>query len=124
MTPARGGESESDSANVRLARIEDRLRELARDVNDILREIGGTRPNGVGRKGPIRTRLHELENNAEASRLARAALDEARQAQAAAAERRQDRTFTRREKIVALVIAGVVAAGPYVNTVLLTRGGR
>ncbi len=83
---------------------------------NILIELGGA-PDDVGRKvtrASIRDRIHRLEQDQSTALAARAAVDASKSLYAAS----RDRRFSRREKLAGLVLAVIVAAGPYVTFVI------
>jgi predicted RNase H-like nuclease (RuvC/YqgF family) len=91
----------------RIAALEERVRELRADVDELAREIRGP---GTPDEPPIRRRLHRLERSGEEALKIERELR--RRAQDAAAV--SGRQFSRREKLAALAIAALVALTPYV----------
>lgn len=101
-----------DELNRGQAEMLRRIADVANDLRKTLVEIGGV-PDDIGRdpnRQSIRARLHKLENDRTTARVAATAVDAAKELRAASAEKR----FTKREKTVGLVLALIVAIGPYV----------
>ena len=89
-----------------------RVKLMDKRVRDVIIEIGGV-PDEIGRdpdRPSLRRRVHRLETADVASKTAAAALEAASQLRAAANENR----FTKREKIAGLLLALLVAIGPFI----------
>ena len=86
----------------------------ARDtLHDVVVELGGA-PNGLGREDArrsVRRRLHELEGDRSAAMAASAAVSASKKIYDASSDRR----FSRREKLAGIVLAFIVATGPYIT---------
>lgn len=96
-------------------KILDRLDAMNGDFRDMTIELGGV--PGIGRdptRRSLRRRLHDLENDRTTARIAATTLDAAKEIRAAAGNTR----FTRREKNLGLVLAAIVAVGPYITLFL------
>jgi hypothetical protein len=89
----------------RIALLEEAVRRHEHELN------GG---GNVEWKRSVRGRLHNVETEQDAARLAKAALDEVR--------RNQQRTWTARERHVALLIAAIGVVTPYVLLGLRLHG--
>lgn len=88
-----------------------RLDHMGEDLKNTMIEIGGV-PDQIGRdprRPSLRVRLHKVENDQADAALRTEVLQAARTLHEGAAEKR----FSRREKILALAFAAVVAIGPY-----------
>jgi chromosome segregation ATPase len=100
------------SLEAKLVRIEEQLQHLRNDLAELARAIHG--PNGS-----IRNRLHKLENDAHAARIAAETL--------AQVKRRQGEGFTKKQQIAVLVFGAVAALGTLVSVVValsqLSSGG-
>ncbi len=87
----------------RLVRLEDRIGVLDRAVHRVAAELGPGLPEPDEREGRnnVRTRLHILENDKHAERIAQAAMTKARQAKA--------REWTNGQKAGLFLFAAVAA---------------
>ncbi len=88
------------------------LGETTETLRTVVVEIGGA-PVELGRdttRRSIRRRLHDLENDRSAAQAAAAAVSASKQIYQASTDRR----FSRREKFAGILLAAVVALGPYV----------
>ncbi len=101
----------------------DELLRLVKKMNgrqrDILIELGGV-PDDIGRKvtrSSIRDRLHAMENDQSTAIAARAAVSASQSLYAASSDRR----FSRREKLAGIVLALIVAVGPYITLIIHTQ---
>jgi hypothetical protein len=100
----------------RVARLEERVLGLLEDVVAIRREIGDTRQSGS-----IRHRLHAVEDDASAARIAAAALERATAEHEAAERARRERggfRIARWQFVVGLLIALQVLFLPWLNLIL------
>lgn len=107
----------------RLVRVEAKLDSLHEDLDDyardhkqVVREIGGIRPNGPDPQQTIRGRLHQLENDAAAAKLANDIL--------AAERKRVGERWGRRERILAVIVGIWLALVPVINLALNVRQGK
>ena len=98
----------------RLVRLEERLEDLVKDVEGLLREVGGV-AHGNGEHRSMRRRVHDLETNTAAAKAATAALE------AAQAIRRDGWAWW--QKTLVTIFAGIGAVGTIVSVVVLLRGG-
>jgi hypothetical protein len=105
----------------RLARLEEQVLGLRDDVGAMMGEIGGA-GLGLGRAS-IRQRLHTVETNEHAAKLARDLLEEAKRERSEARDERRQQ-FSRWQKLILLGIAVWAALIPTLNLVMTLRGGR
>lgn len=105
-----------DNVDVRLKELDDRITNLEEIYRNIVIEIGGV-PNDLGRdanRPPIRRRLHILENEKHTAEISKAAVEAAIKLHDSAMEKR----FSKREKVLALVFAFLVATGSWVAPII------
>lgn len=88
------------SVEGRLARIEEQLNNLRADVAELARAVHG--PNGS-----LRSRLHQIESDAAAAKVAAATLAEVR--------RNKSDGFTKRQAVAVLVFGAVASLGTVVS---------
>lgn len=94
----------------RLTRLEARYDDLAKDVQGLLREVGGI-DYGNGSHKPLKRRMHDLETDTAAARAANAAL------QAAQAIRRDG--WSRWQKTLVTVFTAIGAFGTVISAIVL-----
>ncbi len=92
-----------DSAEVRIAGIERQVQDLSATVSALESELGGAPKLFLrGNRKNIRDRLHELENDREAVKIAQSALNQA--------EENRKHSWTLTEKVALFLLAMIGAA--------------
>ncbi len=94
-----------DTIEVRMLEMERQVQDLSATVSALESELGGAPKLFLrGNRKNIRDRLHELENDREAVKIARAALNQAEQ------NRKHSWTITEKVALFALAVIGAATS--------------